>query len=80
MRSSATGGYSYVVQTALYPGDVDVSQPCRLIQAALDDQAKVLEPRKRSKVEWRKTVGGLACLPPASRDRSVVKMLATTSW
>ena len=29
--SLEAGGYSYVVQTAVYPGDVDVSQPRRLI-------------------------------------------------
>jgi hypothetical protein len=58
--SLEVGGYSYVVQTALYPGDVDVAQPRRLIQAALDDRAKVLETRKWSKVEWRDTAGGAA--------------------
>ena len=29
--SLETGGYSYVVQTALYPEDVDVTQPRRII-------------------------------------------------
>jgi hypothetical protein len=58
--SLEVGGYSYVVQTALYPGDVDVSQPRRLVQAALDDRAKVLETRKWSKVDWRDTAGATA--------------------
>ncbi len=58
--SLETGGYSYVVQTALYPGDVDASQPRRLVQAALDDRAKVLETRKWSKVDWRDSAGGAA--------------------
>src|SRR5437879_5238503 len=44
--SLEAGGFSYVVQTALYPGDVDISQPRRLIQAALNDRAKVLETGK----------------------------------
>src|SRR5437588_8793882 len=44
--SLEAGGYSYVVQTALYPADVDVSQPRRLIQAALDDRGKALETGK----------------------------------
>jgi len=51
--SLEAGGYSYVVQTALYPADVDVSQPRRLIEAALDDRAKALETGKWSKVDWR---------------------------
>jgi hypothetical protein len=58
--SLEVGGYSYVVQTALYPGDVDVAQPRRLIQAALDDRAKVLEARKWSKVDWRDISGNQA--------------------
>ena len=53
-------GYSYVVQTALYPGDVDITQPRRLIQAALDERAKVLEARKWSKVDWRDIAGSPA--------------------
>jgi hypothetical protein len=48
------------VQTALYPADVDVSQPRRLIQTALDDRAKVLEAKKWSKIDWRDIAGGTA--------------------
>jgi hypothetical protein len=58
--SLEAGGYSYVVQTALYPGDVDIRQPRRLIQAALDDRAKVLESGKWSKIDWRDIAGGTA--------------------
>jgi hypothetical protein len=58
--SLEAGGYSYVVQTALYPGDVDIGQPRRLIQTAIDERAKVLEGRKWSKVDWRDISGGPA--------------------
>jgi len=58
--SLEAGGYSYVVQTALYPGDVDISQPRRLIQAAIDERAKVLEAGKWSKVDWREISGSPA--------------------
>jgi hypothetical protein len=58
--SLEAGGYSYVVQTALYPGDVDVAEPRRLIQAALDERAKVLATRKWSKVDWRDAAGATA--------------------
>ena len=58
--SLEAGGYSYVVQTALYPTDADVAQPRRLIQTALDDRAKVLEGSKWSKVDWRDDAGATA--------------------
>jgi hypothetical protein len=58
--SLEAGGSSYVVQTALYPGDVDISDPRRLIQAALDERAKVLEGGKWSKVDWRNIAGAAA--------------------
>jgi hypothetical protein len=58
--SLEAGGYSYVVQTALYPGDVDVSDPRRLLQAALDERAKILEGGKWSKVDWRNISGSTA--------------------
>ena len=51
--SLEAGSTSYVVQTALYPADVDVSDPRRILQTALDDRARVLETGKWSKVEWR---------------------------
>ena len=53
--SLEAGGASFVVQTALYPADVDVSDPRRILQAALDDRARVLEAGKWSKVDWRGT-------------------------
>ena len=58
--SLEAGGNSFVVQTALYPADVDVADPRRLIQTALDERAKVLETRKWSKVDWRDIAGGTA--------------------
>jgi len=66
--SLEAGGYSYVVQTATYPADVDVGDPRRLIQAALDDRAKVLEGGKWSKVvllKGRRLVS-LAFMGPAA--------------
>jgi len=47
------GGFAYVAQTALYPGDVDVSQPRAILQVALNDRAQQLETRKWSRVDWR---------------------------
>jgi hypothetical protein len=58
--SLEAGGNAYVVQTALYPADVDVGDPRRLIQAALDDRAKILESGKWSKTDWRTVAGATA--------------------
>ena len=73
------GGYSYVVQTALFPGDVDISQPRRLIQVALDERAKVLEARKWSKVDWRDIAGSPAAAPMKASDAKR-RPFNSTSW
>ena len=52
------GGNSYLAQTALYPEDVDTSQPRRMLQAALDARAAQLTGRKWAKTEWREVDGG----------------------
>jgi hypothetical protein len=56
--SLESGGFSYVVQTALYPADVDVTQPRRLLQAALDGRASQLASRKWDRTEWREVHAG----------------------
>ena len=56
--SLEAGGFSYVAQTALYPEDVDTTQPRRIIQAALDGRAPQLATRKWTKVDWREIDGG----------------------
>ncbi|MFI4998823.1 MAG: hypothetical protein ACHQK9_02985 [Reyranellales bacterium] len=55
-----TGGYSYVAQSALYPGDVDAANPRAILQSALDTRAQRLEARKWTKVDWREMQGGSA--------------------
>lgn len=54
------GGNSYVAQTALYPRDVDVAQPRRILQAALDGRAQQLAGRKWASVQWRELDGAAA--------------------
>lgn len=54
------GGYSYVAQTALYPQDVDITQPRRILQAALDGRAPQLAARKWTSVQWREIDGAAA--------------------
>jgi len=58
--SLESGGFSYVAQTALYPADVDVSQPRRVLQAALDSRAQQLAGRKWDRTDWREIGGGAA--------------------
>ena len=54
------GGYSYAAQTALYPEDVDVTQPRLILQSALNARAQRLSGGKWSKVEWRELSGASA--------------------
>ncbi len=58
--SLEVGGYSYVAQTALYPADVDVSQPRAILQAALNGRAQQLAGRKWTKADWREFSGATA--------------------
>jgi len=56
--SLESGGFSFVAQTALYPVDVDVSQPRRVLQAALDARASQLASRKWDRTEWHEIYAG----------------------
>jgi hypothetical protein len=58
--SLEAGGYSYVAQSALYPGDVNAGNPRLILQAALDARARSLEGGKWTKVDWREIQGGSA--------------------
>jgi hypothetical protein len=59
--SLEAGGYSYVAQTALYPEDVDVTQPRTILQAALDGRSQQLVGRKWKSADWRE-IGGAAAV------------------
>ena len=56
--SLEAGGNSYVAQTALYPTDVDTTQPQRILQAAIDGRTQQLAGRKWTSVNWRVIDGG----------------------
>jgi len=56
--SLESGGFSYVAQTALYPVDVDVTQPRRVLRAALDDRARQLAGRKWDRSQWTEIDAG----------------------
>jgi hypothetical protein len=51
------GRLSFVVQTALLPAVVDVSDPRRALQAVLDDRATRLDGAKWTRVDWRQVQG-----------------------
>ncbi len=53
-------GFSYVAQSALYPGDVDAGNPRLILQAALDARARSLDGGKWTKVDWRQIQGASA--------------------
>jgi len=54
------GGFSYVAQSALYPGDVDAANPRAILQTALDRRARSLDGGKWGKVDWRHIQGATA--------------------
>jgi hypothetical protein len=58
--SLEVGGHSYVAQTALYPADVDVSQPRAILQAALAGRVQQLIGRQWTRTDWREISGGAA--------------------
>lgn len=58
--SLEVGGSSYVAQTALYPADVDVTQPRAILQAALNARAQQLVGRRWARTEWRQISGAAA--------------------
>jgi hypothetical protein len=58
--SLEVGGSSYVAQTALYPADVDASQPRAILQAALAGRVQQLVGRQWARVDWREVSGATA--------------------
>jgi hypothetical protein len=58
--SLETGGYSYVAQTALYPDDVDVTQPRLILQAVLNGRVQQLVGHQWTKTDWREIAGAAA--------------------
>jgi hypothetical protein len=58
--SLAYGRLSFVAQTALYPADVDVSQPKLNLQSVLDDRAQRLAGGKWTRIDWREVSGAPA--------------------
>lgn len=77
--SLEVGANAYVVQTALYPADVDARQPRPLLQAALDARAQPLAGRKWKSVNWRDVQGAqtaetIGALPNGTGLRQMVMM------
>ena len=54
-------GNSYLVQTAVYPPDVDTTQPKAVLQAVLNSRAQKLAGGKWSTTGWRE-IGGAAAV------------------
>jgi hypothetical protein len=77
--SLEVGSTAYVVQTALYPADVDTRQPRPLLQAALDARAQPLAGRKWKSVNWRDLQGAptaetVGALPNGTGLRQMVML------
>ena len=77
--SLEVGATAYVVQTAVYPADVDARQPRPLLQAALDTRAQSLAGRKWKSVNWRELQGAptaetVGVLPNGTALRQLLTM------
>ena len=46
------GDLAYVVQTAIYPSDIDISKPRTNLQTALDNAARNMDGGKWESVDW----------------------------
>jgi hypothetical protein len=64
---------AYVVQTAIYPANVNVSEPKRNLQSGLDNAAKNNEGGKWTSVKWTKFKGLEAVEAAGTRDGNAVR-------
>jgi hypothetical protein len=71
------GEIAYVVQTVIYPGDVDVTKPQAYLQRALDSAAKNLDGGKWTSVEWTKWQGLSAADAIGVREGHAVRSFST---
>ena len=67
--SNLDGDRTFMVSTAVLPGDVDVSNPRRRLQAGLDAAATRIEGGKHASVDWKQHQG-LTAFDAVGRTRS----------
>ena len=67
------GAVAYVVQSAAYPPDVNVSNPQANLQAGLDTAAKNLDGKKWGAVNWTKHQGFTAVDATGARQGTEVR-------
>jgi hypothetical protein len=73
--SLEAGGNSYVAQTALYPADVDTTQPRRILQAVVDGRARQLAGGKWTSVVWREIDGAAVESVGATQAGAILRQL-----
>jgi hypothetical protein len=71
------GEIAYVVQTVIYPADVDVTKPQTYLQRALDSAAKNLDGGKWASVDWTKWQGLSAADAIGVREGYAVRSFST---
>jgi hypothetical protein len=67
------GNTAYVVQTATYPGDVNVSNPRANLQGGLDNAAKNMEGGKWGSIDWTTHQGLTAVSAIGARDGNAIR-------
>ena len=63
------GNVAFVAQTAVYPDDVNVSNPRVNLQGGLDNAAKNMESRQVISIDWLTHQGSVASDAVGSRER-----------
>jgi hypothetical protein len=71
------GDLAYVVQTAIYPADVDISKPRATLQVALDNAARNMDGGKWASVDWPAWQGLTAYDAIGVRQGSAIRSFST---
>ncbi len=71
------GDLAYVVQTAIYPADVDISKPRANLQTALDNAARNMDGGKWASVDWPAWQGLTAYDAVGVREGFAVRSFST---
>lgn len=72
------GAAGYVVQSAVYPGDVDLTKPKANLQAGLDKASENMDGRRWTKIEWVDHQGQIAVDAAGTRQGEDVRTYMVT--
>jgi hypothetical protein len=71
------GDIAFVVQTTIYPADIDVSKPRVILQGGLDNSVKNMDGRQWASADWSTHQGFSAVDATGTRDGYAVRLFST---